>query len=119
LVSKKGLPGIFFGWWTVLAGGTLCLWGHGFASYGFAALFKPIASELGFSRAVTSVAASIVRLEGGLEGSFTGWITDKFGPKWLILSGVFVMSLSLMSMKFIHSLWAFLYSLGDYARNSA
>lgn len=75
--------------------------------YGFSALFKPIASELGFSRAVTSVAASIGRLEGGFEAPISGWITDRFGPRWIVLSGVFIMGLSLVLMNLVNSLWAY------------
>jgi sugar phosphate permease len=98
---------IFFGWWTVLTGGILSLWAAGYHSYGFSALFKPIASELGFSRAATSVAASIGRLEGGFEGPIAGWITDRFGPRWIILAGVLLTGSSLILMNFIDSLWAF------------
>ncbi len=47
--SAKGPGRIFFGWWTVLASGVLALWGFGYTASGFSALFKPIASELGFS----------------------------------------------------------------------
>ena len=107
MIKRRRFPKIFFGWWTVLTGGILALWGHGYHSYGFSALFKPIASELGFSRAATSVAASIGRLEGGFEAPLAGWVTDRFGPRLIVLIGVFIMSLSLILMNFIDSLWAF------------
>ncbi|MBN1380453.1 MAG: MFS transporter [Deltaproteobacteria bacterium] len=103
--SKK--PKIFFGWWTVFAGGLLALWGHGFHAYGISALFKPIATELGFNRTLTSVAASIGRLEGGFEGPLAGWITDKFGPKWIVFIGAAVIGVSLVLMSVIQSLWHF------------
>jgi len=107
LIKKKRAPKIFFGWWTVLTGGFLAFWGHGYHSYGFSALFKPISSELGFGRATTSVAASIGRLEGGFEAPLSGWITDRFGPRWIVIFGIVVMGLSLVLMNFINSLWAF------------
>jgi sugar phosphate permease len=107
LQKKDKSPKIFFGWWTVIAGGLLALWGHGFQSYGISALFKPIATELGFNRTLTSVAASIGRFEGGLESPITGWITDKYGPKWIIFFGISLIGISLIMMSMIHSLWAF------------
>ena len=107
MIERRRSPRIFFGWWTVLATGVLSIWGWGFQLYGFSALFKPIASELGFSRTVTSVAASIGRLEGGIEAPLAGWLTDKFGPKWVIISGVCILSIGLVLMNFIDSLWSF------------
>ncbi len=107
MIKRSRFPKIFFGWWTVLASGILALWGYAYQAYGFSALFKPISSELGFSRATTSVAASIGRFEGGFEAPLTGWVTDKFGPRWLVLAGVFLISISLILMNWINSLWAF------------
>ena len=107
MITKRRFPDIFFGWWTVLTGSFLCLWGFGYYYTGMSALFKPIASDLGLSRAVTSVAASIGRFEGGFEALLTGWLTDRFGPRWIILSGVFLIGLGLTLMYFINSLWAY------------
>ena len=75
--------------------------------YGFSALFKPLSSELGFSRAVTSVAAGFGRFGGGVTAPLTGWLSDRFGPRWIILFGVSLFSLGLILMNFINSLWAF------------
>lgn len=107
LIRRKKFPKIFFGWWTVIASGILALWGYGYHAYGISALFKPIASELGFSRATTSFAASIGRLEGGIEAPVAGWMTDRFGPKWIVFVGVFVISLALVLMYTVNSLWAY------------
>ncbi len=104
---KLSFPKIYTGWWTVIAGGLLALWGHGYHAYGISALFKPISEELNFNRTATSVAASIGRLEGGIEAPLTGWITDRFGARWVIIVGVFVISVSLILMYFINSLWGF------------
>jgi sugar phosphate permease len=95
----------YFGWWIVLITGVVSGLGHGFYNYGFSALFKPIASELGFSRAATSVAAGIGRLEGGLDAPITGWLVDRFGPKWIMVFGLSMMSLGLVLMSSVSSLW--------------
>jgi sugar phosphate permease len=107
LIRKRKLPKVFFGWWTVLAGSFLSAWGIGFQVHGFSALFKPIASELGFSRAVTSVATSIGRLGYGLGAPLAGWLVDRFGPRFLITIGMFIAGLGLILMNFINSLWTF------------
>jgi len=104
---KEQRPKFFFGWWTVITGSFLSLWGFGFYYIGMSALFKPIAADLGLTRAVTSVAASIGRFQGGFESMIVGWLTDKFGPRWVITSGVCLISLGLILMQFINSLWAY------------
>ena len=107
-MEKKESSKVFFGWWTVLASGFLCLWGFGYNAYGISALFKPIALELGFNRANTSIAAGIGRFQGGFEAPIAGWITDRFGPKWIVFGGILLSAISLLLMAFIHSLWSFL-----------
>jgi len=107
LIKKAKFPKVFFGWWTVLAGGFLSAWGYGYQVHGFSALFKPIASELGFNRATTSVATGIGKLSYGIEAPLTGWIVDRFGPRFMVTIGVFIAGLGLILMNFIDSLWAF------------
>lgn len=108
MIKRRRFPRIFPGWWVVLASGFLELWGRGYQTYGFSALFKPIASELGFTRAATSTPASISRFEGGVAAPLVGWLADRYGPRGIILLGVFLMGLGLVLMNFINSLWAFL-----------
>ena len=104
---KKDSQKLFFGWWTVLITGFLSGLGNSFYIYGMSALFKPISSELGFSRAATSVAAGISRLEGGLDSLMTGWLVDRFGPRWVMAAGLFVMSVGLFIMNLVYSLWMY------------
>ena len=103
----KKLPKVFFGWWTVLAGSLVSAWGIGFQVHGFSALFKPIATEFGFSRAATSVATSIGKVGYGLESPLTGWLVDRFGPRFAMAVGVFIAGLGLILMDFVDSLWTF------------
>jgi sugar phosphate permease len=98
---------IFFGWWMALASGLLCLWGYGYHVYGFSALFKPISSELGFSRTATSLAASLTRLEGGLEAPLVGYLSDRYGPRTMVLFGVFLVGSGMILMNWVYSLWSF------------
>ncbi|MFC1873725.1 MFS transporter [Chloroflexota bacterium] len=107
-VSKKlESPRVFFGWWILLAVGIISMMFSGFQGYGFSALFIPIASELNFNRAIVSAAASIARFEGGLLAPFTGWVTDRFGPKWVVISGIVLLGGGFLLMYYTHALWAF------------
>ncbi|HJX12608.1 MAG TPA: MFS transporter [Dehalococcoidales bacterium] len=98
---------IFFGWWTVLGTGIICGLVQGFYVYGISVIFKPLSAELGFNRAVTSVGAGIGKLEGGITGPLTGWLVDKFGPKWVIFYSVLFIGVGLVLVNYIQSLWAY------------
>ena len=107
MTTGRKSPRIFAGWWIVLTGGIIALWGHGFLTYGFSALFKPIAAELNFSRAVTSAASSIRNFQGSFQAPLVGWITDRFGPRWMVIIGVFLIGFSLILMNWINSMWGY------------
>ncbi|MFC1909037.1 MFS transporter, partial [Chloroflexota bacterium] len=108
MIKRKRFPRIFFGWWTVLITSIWSGLGSGFYSSGISVLFKPIATELDISRAVASIATGIGRLEGGLESLLTGWLCDKYGPKWVIFTGSCIFVIGLVLMNFINSLWDYI-----------
>jgi MFS family permease len=99
---------IYPGWWTVFASGIMTGWGWGAWGYGFGAYFKPLIEEFGWTRAQLSAAYSLNRLEGGLEGPFGGFFTDKYGPRIVNFIGYFMAGLGLIIMYFVNNLWAFL-----------
>jgi MFS family permease len=107
-IEKRGhSPKVFFGWWIVLVTGILSGLGHGLYSYGMSALFKPLSSELGLNRAVTSVATGIGWLNHDISSPITGWACDRFGPRWFIAVGVFIIGVGLTLMNFITSAWTY------------
>ncbi len=107
MIKKRKFPKIFFGWWIVLTGSILTLCINGYNVYGISALFKPISSELGFSRTAASVPGGVSKVEGGFEGPLAGWLCDRFGTRNVLLPGVFLAGSSLILMNYIGSLWGF------------
>jgi MFS family permease len=108
LIKRKRFPKIYFGWWQTLV---TCTWGglgSGFSTLGISVLFKPIATDLSLSRAAASLAAGVSRLEGGLVAPVTGWLSDKYGPKWVIFTGACIVVIGLVLMYFINSLWQYI-----------
>jgi MFS family permease len=105
--KKIHSPKIFFGWWIVFVVGMVSGLGHGFYLYAISVFFKDLAAELHLSRAVTSVAAGIGRLEGGITSPLVGWLADRHGPKWVIFIGVCVAGFGFILMNFINSMWTY------------
>jgi MFS family permease len=81
--------------------------GHGFNTYGISVFFKPIASDLNLGRASTSWAPGIGRLEGGVTSPLVGWLSDKFGSRWVTIIGITIAGTGMILMHYITEVWQY------------
>ena len=103
----KQFQKIYYGWWIVVASSAMTTYNAGIMFYGFTAFFTPIVSEFGWSRASTSFAFSLQRLEGGITAPLVGFLIDKLGPRNLNLFAVTVFGLGFILLSRINSLLSF------------
>ncbi|HEU4340082.1 MAG TPA: MFS transporter [Candidatus Binatia bacterium] len=106
--AASRLSGLFYGWRMVAAGCGIRLLGGGFHLYGFTVFFLPITHELGLSRAATSLAFSLARAEGAIEGPLAGYLIDRFGPRPMMLAGVILSGVGYMLLAGVDSYFSFL-----------
>jgi len=106
----KRTKNVFYGWWIVAAGVVLCMFGYGGWFYSFGTLFKPISTDFGWPRATTSIAFSLSRLEGGIEGLVTGPLIDRFGSQLMVRVGFTMAALGFLLMSKIDTFWMFIIS---------
>ena len=78
---------MFYGWWIVIASVFSNGTGGAIHWQGFSVFFLPVTESLGLSRFQTSLVFSFARLENGLMGPFTGYLIDRFGPRWMAFFG--------------------------------
>jgi cyanate permease len=109
---KKSGPRVFFGWWSVAFIGVISGLGHGFNTYGISVFFKPIAAELEINRAFTSLAAGMGRLEGGITSPLVGWLSDRFGPRWIVVFGIIVAGAGMIFMNYVTEVWQYYVAWG-------
>jgi MFS family permease len=102
-VRKK----IFYGWWIVLSTNIICMLGYGTWLYSFGVFFKPMASEFGWTRAMTAGAYSMRSIEGGIASPIVGWAVDKYGSRIVIIIGAVISGLSFAMMPLVNSLLGF------------
>jgi sugar phosphate permease len=80
----------------------------GFALYGLPFFYDFMVREFGWSRAqVTSGNAYSKLLVGPAFGFIAGWIVDRFGPRRLMLIGIFMAGLALIGLGLVSSLGLF------------
>lgn len=86
--------------------------------YSFSVFFKPLASEFGWSRAMTAGAFSAYAISHDIFAPFTGWLADRFGPRVTALLGGICLAGSMTLMSRITTVWelyiyyAFLFGWG-------
>ncbi|MGH7828040.1 MAG: MFS transporter [Candidatus Binatia bacterium] len=105
---KPKFSGVYYGWRMVAVGCAIRLLGGGFHLYGFTVFFLPITQELGLSRAATSLAFSLARAEGAIEGPFAGYLIDRFGPRPMIMIAITLSGIGYMLLATVNSYYAFL-----------
>ncbi len=98
---------IFYGWWIVSAASLIHFWGAATFFYGFTTFFNPLVQEFKWSYAATSLAASFRSLESGIAGPLVGFLTDRLGPRRVILIGAVWGTIGFIWLSRIYSLGSF------------
>lgn len=104
----KKLTGLFYGWRMVAAAGALRVLGAGLHSFGFTVFFLPLSQDLNLNRTSTSLAFSLARAEGAIEGPVVGHLLDRYGPKPIMLAAVLLMGAGYLLLSQVNSYAAFL-----------
>ncbi len=105
--SNKKTSKVFYGWWVVGASFLIALYQAGVVFYGFTAVFEPIADEMLWSYTQISLAASLRGLETGLLEPLVGILVDRWGPRRIIFSGVFITAIGLILLSRLNNLAMF------------
>jgi MFS family permease len=88
---------IFYGWWVVLASAVALFWGVPITVYSFSVFFKPLMQEFHASRAAVSLAFTLQLLTAALGAAPIGWLTDRYGPRRVILTGTGILGSILLA----------------------
>lgn len=106
---KEGQPvsprsGFFYGYIVVIASFFIMLMTFGSRNV-FGVFFKPMANEFGWNAAATSSAFSFSSLLEGFAGIVTGRLTDRFGPRAVLIFCGFLLGIGYLLTSRITALW--------------
>jgi MFS family permease len=96
----------YYGYVIVLIGFLLTMFGWGIF-YIYGVFFRPLEADFGWTRAVTSGAFSISVLMSGLSGILAGRLSDKFGPRIVIIFCALLLSMGYVLMSIVQNAWQF------------
>ena len=103
-VRQSARPAFFYGYIVVVAAFFVIMLMFG-AFYSFGVFFKPLSTEFGWSRAVTSGAFSAKMLMGGIFSIVMGRLNDRLGPRLVLTIGGLLIGLGYLLMSQISTLW--------------
>jgi MFS family permease len=84
------LSDVYYGWRMVGLVSVIRIVGGGLHQFGFTVFFLPISQDLGISRAATSLAFSLSRAQGAIEAPLVGYLIDRYGPRPIMVTAVFL-----------------------------
>ena len=102
------LTGLFYGWRMVAAASALRVLGAGLHSFGFTVFFLPLSQDLNLSRTSTSLAFSLARAEGAVEGPIIGHLLNRYGPKPIMVAAVLLMGVGYLLLSQVQNYATFL-----------
>ena len=97
-------PRFFYGYVVVVAAFLAMVLMPG-TFFAFGIFFKPLSSEFGWSRALTSGAFSLSTLLAGVLAMVTGRLTDRFGPRVILSGSGFFLGLGYLLMSQTSAVW--------------
>ena len=107
----------YYGWIVVAAAFLAELLAFGIA-YSFGVFFKPLCSELGWSRTIIAGVFGVYAITHDLLAPLTGWACDRFDPRLPVAVGGFCLGLSMFLMSRVTAIWqvyllyGFVFALG-------
>lgn len=102
--SPNAKPRLFYGYVVVVAAFCIMVATYG-TRYAFGIFFKPILTEFGWTRAMTSGAFSLSSILIGLLGIAGGELNDRFGPRVVVTICGFLLGLGYLLMSQISDIW--------------
>ena len=64
-------------------------------------------SHFGWSRTQLGVALSFTRIEGSLTGPIAGYMVDRLGPRFMVFTGLSILTLGFVLFSQVQNLWMF------------
>ena len=96
----------FYGW-TIVSVGLVTQFFQGLANQGFPSYLPSLSKEFGWSRAVLAAPRSVTQVQNSILGPIEGILVDRFGPRFMVLIGVFMMGLGMILFGLTHNLWMY------------
>ena len=100
-------PNVYEGWLVAASGGFIIILTTAVFVHAFGTIFNPLRDEFGWSATSVSLAFSLRSEAASIAAPAVGVLLDRFGPRRLLVGGLFLASGGVFMMSFIQQLWHF------------
>lgn len=98
---------MFYGWWMVSASSAMQFVQGTLLLQSFGAYFAVLRDDRGWSKTELAGAAALHQVEAAILGPLLGWFLDRFGPQWVIRTGVLIFGAGFILLSTIETLLGF------------
>ena len=109
-MSKTGTK--FFYGYLVVAGAWLSMFVCSGTQYSFGVFMPVLIGEFGWSRSTLSLAFTLNTLIMPFQGLLGGYLVDRIGPRWTVITGGIVGGISVALLGAINEVWQFIAVFG-------
>ena len=97
--------GIYYGWWVILAGGTMGFLGFGAIIPGFLVFAPSLQEDLGIASAQFAFVVGAAWAVGNVASLGAGWLADRYGGRRLVLIGGLLSCAGFAAVAGVSSYW--------------
>lgn len=112
--APAAVASTFYGWKVVAAAFTVLMIGYGL-QFSFGVFVTEITRDQGWSRAELLLPYAVYVGLYSLLSSLSGWATDRFGPRQVVVVGAVLLAIGWTGFGLSHQLWQVYLSLGIVA----
>ena len=98
---------IYYGWWMAGVGGLILLVTGVPIFHAMTVWAVALAAQFGWNRTQLGFALSLTRVEGSISGPISGYLTDRFGSRVVVFSGLLVLAGGFVFFSQVRNLWMF------------
>lgn len=102
---KKGPFGVYYGWVIVAVAFLVGITQAGVFQNILSIFMIPMEAEFGWSRSLITGAIAVGSLAGGFAGPVLGPLIDRHGPRMMAFYGITLLSVGLIALAWLSSLW--------------
>ena len=110
-MPSVGAKRLYYGWIVLAASFVIIVFSQG-VTFSFAEFMGPLQEEFDATWALISWIPAVAGLIHGPSNLYTGWFTDRFGPRTIVIVGAFAIGLGLLLASRAGSPWQLFASYG-------